>query len=147
MQLKPNLVERIGYVDKRFNQLREKFSVFLTNLDYFAEPKCHIPGVKVTKAADGLSCSVAFATVVIEDRFLVSMRKDGSGPTGHVICTLEAPLFMEEVPLLGSFTFKGKGTTDFEPPANADPIEIDTHAAELVMHFVELALQRPMPTT
>lgn len=136
MHLTVNVLDRISNAERRFERLRQKFAIFIRNLEFFTEPRCPVRGVAVATTADGNFCTVSFATVVVGFRLLFSLSSDGAA-AGRVVCTLEAPIFTEIKPVLGSFKFNPQGFTDFEVTEGADLIEMEQHAAELVLHFVK----------
>lgn len=144
MRLTANIVDRLSNAERRFVRLKEKFSVFVRQLEFFSEPRCPVRGVVITASSDGNFCTASFTTVTVGFRLLFTLAPNDVA-AGKVVCTLEAPVFTETKPVLGSFTFKPQGLTDFEVAEGADPIDMEQHAIELVLHFVNAALERPEP--
>lgn len=141
MHLTDNLVDRLSNVDRRFERLKEKFFDFVRQLEFFSEPRCPVRGVVVISSLDETFFSASFATVTVGFRLILNLTPDAVA-SGKVVCTLESPIFTENKPLLGFFTFKPSGITNFEVPAEEDPIDIEQHAVEIVLHFVNAALER-----
>lgn len=144
MRLTPNLLDRFINAERRFERIEERFAAFQKQLDFFGESRCPLRGIKVEKSADGLACKLAFPTVSVAFRLLLSLTATGIA-TGKVVCTLEEPRFATDTPVLGSFTFNVQGVTDLEVHEDADVIDIEQHAIELALHFINAALERDEP--
>lgn len=145
MLLRPISEDRAIEFHARYLRLRERFGAFLAGLDWLVQANCPIKGVVVAKAPDGDACSISFTTVTIRLAFAMSISADSGVPTGNVVCTLMAPAFQVEPPVIASFTFNGNGTTNFEVPQGEDPVNMSTYAVDIALHLLGVALARPMP--
>lgn len=144
MQFKPLLQGQLIDLHNSHQRLRAKFNAFLTELEWFHEPDCPTPGVVVTRAQDGQSCTVAFASIVLHLHFAMRLEPNSGFPVGQVTCRVPASSLGAPPPIIGSFTFKGNGRTDFEVGQEADPIEIEQHATSIAAQFLAIALARPI---
>ena len=144
MQLTERVGPRLDRAGQRFEQLKRPFQAFIERLACFAAPRCEVRGVVVTPTPDEFYFTVSFTTVTVGFRFLLALEAN-SVAHGRVVCTLEKPTFTETKPVLGSFTFNGQGETDFEVAEGVDKLDIDFFAPEIVLHFINAALERPAP--
>ena len=140
MKLQTDLLNRFKSADRRFDRFTENFAAFTMALDDFADAQCPVRGVKITKSDDPHFFAVAYRTVTIDIRMLCELSDTGTA-TARVICTLARPSFAMERKVLGSFTFDGQGVTDHEVDEGDDPVGMDYMAHEIVLSFVQLALQ------
>lgn len=141
MKLQSKLVDRFAIAERRFDQLTEKFAAFTKTLEFFAEPRCPVRGVLITKTEDPLFLVVTYRTAVIGIRMLCELTETGTA-SARIVCTLEKPSFSAEKQLLGSFSFNGQGFTDHEVAEGEDPVEVEYMAPEIVLSLLHLALQR-----
>ncbi|MCK6407427.1 MAG: hypothetical protein L6Q60_15625, partial [Rhodocyclaceae bacterium] len=72
---------------------------------------------------------------------LLAAPKNG----GITVCSRQIPGLYKERDILDSFTFLGNGSTDINVEQGRDPIEMEYHAIEIVLHFVQMAIQKPLP--
>lgn len=144
MKLTANIFNTFINIERRHIRLKEAFTEFTKQQQFFSESKCPIHGVMVTLSEEGEHFDVAFATIKVRFQFLVSCTIDGP-VVGKVVCILQQPSFTETQPVIGAFTFNAQGITDFETPAGADQIELSNQAFEIVLHFLNLALEYPSP--
>ena len=140
MKLQTDLVNRFKSADRRFDRFTEHFVAFTTALDDFADAQCPVRGVKITKSDDLHSFAVTYRTVTIDIRMLCELSDTGTA-TARVICTLARPSFSLDSKVLGSFGFDGQGISDHEVAEGDDPVGMDHMAREIVLSFVQLALQ------
>lgn len=61
------------------------------------------------------------------------------------MCSRQIPGLYKDSDILGSFTFLGNGHTDFEVEPGRDPIELEYDAEKIVLHFLNLAIDKPLP--
>ena len=140
MKLQTDLLNRFKSADRRFDRFTENFAAFTMALDYFADAQCPVRGVKITKSDDLHSFAVTYRTVTIDIRMFCELSASGTA-TARVICTLARPSFALERKVLGSFSFDLQGITDHEVDEGDDPVGMDHMAPEIVLSFVQLALQ------
>lgn len=144
MKLTNDLFKRMNTAGRRFVGVKQQFSSFTNQLEYFLQPSCPVSGVTIAPSQDGCFVLAAFTTVTVGFRLLHTLEAER--PTmGKVICTLEQPTFTEDKPVIGSFTFGPNGLTDIEAPDEADPIDLTFCACDIVLHFINMALERPTP--
>lgn len=141
MKLTQNVVDRLISAQSRLSRIRGQFERFYKSLDFLAEPNCPIHGITLTKTGDASFCIVSFETVSVGLRFLQTFNSSGLA-SGRMVATLESPKFTATPTVLGSVTFNPQGLTDFEFEDGADPLDMDTHAVVIALHFVHLALER-----
>lgn len=144
MQFKPLSQGQMIDIHQRHQRLRAKFDAFVTELEWFHEPTCPVPGIAVTKAQDGQSCTVAFASVTLHLNFAMRMEPENNVPVGHVTCRVPASSLGAPPPIIGGFTFNGSGRTKFDASTDSDPIGIEEHAGSILTHFLAIALARPI---
>jgi hypothetical protein len=142
MQLRQNQLNQLNGAQNRFLKLRDQFKTFVGQLEFFGNPRCPVQGVSVSGLADDLSFLVQFATIQLSMRLHLEVGDQGVAK-GKVLVHLHKPWLNNDTPvLLGSFTFNGQGVTDIQDASGQDPAEMDTHAPEIVAHFLGLALQQ-----
>ena len=140
MKLNPQALERLAQADARFNRFDERFKTFLQQLSFFNEPRCPIKGIAVEVAPDERGFSAKYRTITIAFRMLFQLSAQGT-PSARVECSLEEPKEGKNKVILGTFTFNPLGATNFEPGPDADPIDLEGMAAEILLHFIQLALE------
>lgn len=141
MKLTNDVANRFANATPRLARIRGQFGLFYKSLDFLSEPKCPFHGMTVTKTDDMSFCTVSFETVSVGFRFLQTFNSSGVA-SGRVVATLESPRFAAVPTVLGAVTFNAQGLTDFEFEEGADPLDMDTHAVVIALHFVHLALER-----
>ena len=140
MKLTPDAFNRLIQTDPRFNRFDEKFKLFLQQLTFFNEPRCPLKGAVVEAAADARAVTVKYRTVTLTLRLLFQLNEQNS-PLARVEASIVRPGDSKSIENLGAFTFNPQGSTDFEPEADGDPIDLEGKALEIVVHFLTLALK------
>lgn len=138
MKLDPKTAERLIHAARRFDRIEQRFAEFKVALDWFKDPQGPLRSVTVELADDPRCIIVSFAAIKMSLRLLLVIPDSGVA-TGQVICTKVLPKFDVVDPVLASFTFDAQGRTSFEVGANGDPVEMEQHAVDIVLHLVELA--------
>lgn len=141
MKLQTNIFDHFSNAERRFAQFGPRFSAFVETLEFFQEPRCPVPRVKIKKTDDPLHFVVEYRTVSVGFRMLCELS-EASVASARVVCVIEKPSFTAEKRILGSFTFNAQGLADFKVSGDADPIDIQYMAPEIVLHFLHLALER-----
>lgn len=138
MKLDPKTPERLIHAARRFDRIEQRFAEFKVALDWFKDPQGPLRSVTVELDDDPRCLTVSFATIKIALRLLLVIPDSGIA-TGQVICTKVLPKIDVVDPVLASFAFDAQGRTSFEVGANSDPVEMEQHAVDIVLHLVELA--------
>lgn len=146
MELTKNVIERIAHVDKRYVRFRQVFATFVERAQLLVGPDSNIKGLRLETSAQENILDVFFAEMQIRFLLLVCYGEDGS-PRGRVVCSREIPNLSDTNDILGSFSFSGQGATDFDVEQGHDPVEMEYHAIEIVLHFLNLAIGKPLPRT
>ena len=138
MRLDPRTPDRLTHAARRFERIEQRFAEFNVALEWFKSPQCPLRQVTVEHGGDSRSVIVSFGTTKVVLRLLLVLPEDGVA-AGQVICTRSQPSLGAVEPMITSFTFDAQGRTSFEVGADGDPIEMEQHAAEIMMHVLEVA--------
>lgn len=140
MKLDPKTPDRLIHAARRFDRIEQRFAEFKVALDWFKDPQGPLRSVTVELGDDPRCITVSFATIKVALRLLLVIPDSGIA-TGQVICTKVLPKFGVVDRVLASFTFDAQGRTSFVAGANDDPVEMEQHAVEIALHFLELAVR------
>lgn len=134
-------VRTLERVSRRYDQLKVHFADFAKSLDYFANPRPDVPGVKIT-VIDTNTVTATLADITVRFNLLPLLTADNV-IKGRVICRLENEEFRKngDRPLLGTFTFGGNGKTDFRSAESEDEVMVQYNAVEIAVHYLALALR------
>ena len=144
MRLDPKTPDRFIHAARRFERIEQRFADFKAALEWFGSPQCPLSSVTVEPGDDSRCVIASFGTTKVVLRLLLVLPEDGVA-TGQVICIRALPKIGVVDPTLTSFTFDAQGRTSFELGEDGDPIEIEQHAVEIMMHVLEAAV-RPIET-
>lgn len=144
MQISPKVVDEIIYLERRHTRLTQIFSVFVERAQYLVGENSPLKGFKMQVSPDSSSFDVIFAGLHVRFQLLPGYAADGS-VLGRVVCSRQISGLYKDNDILGYFTFLGNGNTDFNIEQGCDPIEMEYHAIEIVLHFVQMAIQKPLP--
>lgn len=144
MELTKNVAEKVMRAERYYRRLKQVFAGFVERASFIEDAQCSVKGIKLTTSPAGDSLEVSVAGIHVRFVFLLCYESDGT-PRGKIICTREVPVISDNKDILGSFTFSGQGITDFEVNDGGDQIEMEYHALEIVMHFVDFAIAKPLP--
>lgn len=143
MQISHKVVDEIIHVERRYTRLTQIFAGFVERAKYLVGENSPLKAFKLKVSADENSLDAIFAGIHLRFQLLPGYGEDGS-VRGRVVCSRQVPGLYKESDILGSFTFLGNGNTDFEVEQGSDPIEMEYHAIEIVLHFVQMAIQKPL---
>jgi hypothetical protein len=138
MKLDPKTPDRLIHAARRFDRIEQRFAEFKVALEWFKRPEGPLSSVTVELGDDPRCVAVSFATIKVDLQLLLVIPDNGVA-TGQVICTKVLPKYGELDQVLASFTFDAQGRTSFVVGANDDPVEVEQHAVEIVLHLLELA--------
>lgn len=144
MKLTDKVFDRIDHVGRRYAQFSEIFAQFLKGCTYLTDPSSPVKGIALSVSLDQNHFDVLFAGMVVRFHFVAGYGAD-SALTGRVIVIRVSPTFSDTPDIIGSFLFNGQGITDFEVSDGSDKLEIEYNAAEIVLHFLDQALAKPLP--
>lgn len=144
MQISHKVVDEIIHVERRYARLAQIFAEFVERAQYLAGENSPLKTLKLQVSADGNSLDAIFAGIHLRFQLLPVYGEDGS-VRGRVVCSRQVPGLYKDSDVLGSFTFFGNGNTDFNVEEGGDPIDMEYHAIEIVLHFVQMAIQKPLP--
>ena len=144
MQISPKVVDEINHLERRYTRLAQVFAVFVERARYLVGENSPLKVLKMQVSADGSSLDAIFAGIHVRFQLLPSYAADGS-VLGRVVCSRQISGLYKDNDILGCFTFLGNGNTDFNVDQGSDPIEMEYHAIEIVLHFVQMAIQKPLP--
>lgn len=128
---------------RRYSDLKARFDSFFNEAQYLLDPSSKIVNLSFDAVLDKNYFEVSFAGMQLRFQFVPSFLEDGS-LHGTVYCLRESPNFTESKDIIGTFTFNGRGITNFEVDDGNDALEIGYNAAEIIMHFVNQALAKPL---
>ncbi len=143
MKISHKVVDEIIHIERRYTRLTQIFAGFVERAQYLVGENSRLKVLKLKVSADGSSLDAIFAGIHLRFQLLPGYGEDGS-VRGWVVCSRQIPGLYKESDILGSFTFLGNGNTDFEVEQGGDPIEMEYHAIEIVLHFVQMAIQKPL---
>lgn len=144
MKLTEKVFDRIDHVARRFARFSEGFAGFLKGAEYLTEPSSPIKGLSFNAALDKNFFEALFAGMTIRFCFFVAYGTDGV-LAGHVVVIRVRPTFSDTPDIIGSFSFNSHGITDFDTLDGNDKLEISYNAAEIILHFLDQALAKPLP--
>jgi hypothetical protein len=144
MQINNDVINEIACVDKRFTRLAQVFAGFVERARYLVQEKSPFKALKLEVSADGNCLDAIFAGIRVRFQLLPGYGEDRS-VRGRVMCSRQIPGLYKDSDILGSFTFLGNANTDFEAEPGHDPIELEYDADKIVLYFVDLAIDKPLP--
>ena len=144
MKLISKVFDRAAYAQKRYGRLNEHFVQFLAGAAFLTEPASPVKGLAFSEALNANYFDAFFLGMQIRFRLHAYYGSDDA-LLGKVVVVREVPTFSEVSDIIGSFSFNGQGTTDFEVAEGADNIEMKYSAAEIILHFLDLSLGKPLP--
>lgn len=143
MRISNNVLDEISHVDRRYTRLARIFAGFVERAQYLVGENSPLKWLKLEVSSGGNCLDAVFADLHVRFQLLPSYGEDGS-VRGRVVCSREIPHLYKDSDILGSFTFSADGNTDFDVEPGRDPVEIEYHANNIVLHFVHLAIQKPL---
>lgn len=143
MQISHKVVDEITNFERRYTRLTQIFVDFVERAHYLVGEHSPLKALKLKVSVDGSSLEAIFAGIHLRFQLLPGYGEDGS-VRGRVVCSRQIPGLYKESDILGSFTFLGNGNTDFEVEQGSYPIDMEYHAIEIVLHFVQMAIQKPL---
>jgi len=144
MQISNKVIEEIALVDRRFTRFLQIFAGFVERAQYLIEENSKFKSFQLEISAEGNRLDAIFAGIRVRYQLLPSYGEDRS-VRGRVMCLRQIPGLCDDNDILGSFTFMGNGITDFEVEPGHDPIELENDAVKIVLHFIALAIDKPLP--
>ncbi len=144
MKLTEKVFDRIDHVARRYARFKEGFASFLKGTEYLTDSSSPIKGLSLIASLDENHFDVLFVGITIRFSFLVVYGTDGI-LSGRVVVVRVSPTFSDKKDIIGSFSFNSQGTTDFETLDGNDKLDIGYNAAEIVLHFLDQALAKPVP--
>lgn len=143
MKLIPNNHEKSIQTGRRYLELKARFDSFFNGAQYLLDPSSKIVNLSFDASLDNNYFNVLFAGMQLRFQFVPSLLEDSS-LHGVVYCLRESPKFIESKDIIGTFIFNGRGITDFEVDDGNDRLEIEYNAGDIIMHFVNQALAKPL---
>lgn len=144
MQISNEIVNEIARLNKRFTRLAQVFAGFVERAHYLVGEESPFKALKLEASTDGNFLDATFAGIRVRFQLLPGYGEDRS-VRGRVMCSRQIPGLYKDSDILGSFTFLGNGHTDFEVEPGRDPIELEYDAEKIVLHFLNLAIDKPLP--
>lgn len=141
MELTKRAETRIVHAERQYLRLNRVFSSFVERASFLEGSQSPLTTFKPLASPDGDSLDVVGVGIHLKFVFLLCYGQDGT-PKGRVVCLRETPRFSEAKDIIGSFTFSGSGTTDFEIKDGEDTVEMDYHTIEIILHFVDQAIAK-----
>jgi hypothetical protein len=143
MKLIPNSHDKMIHVSRRYLDLKARFDGFFNGAQYLLDPSSKIVNLAFDTALEKDYFDVLFTGMQIRFKFIPFALEDGS-LHGSVYCLRESPRFIESKDIIANFTFNGRGITNFEVDEGSDALEIEYNAGDIIMHFVNQALAKPL---
>lgn len=143
MQISHKVVDEIVHLERRYTRLTQIFVGFVEGAQYLVGETSPLKVLKLKAAADGSSLDAIFAGIHLRFKLLPGYGEDGA-VRGLVVCTRQIPEIYKDSDILGCFTFLGNGNTDFEVEQGRAPIHMEYDAVDILLHFVHLAIQKPL---
>jgi len=144
MKLTENVYDRADHAAKRYARFKEAFACFLKGAAHLTEPTFPIKGLSIGPFLDTNQFDVTFVGMTIRFRFLMLYDTDNT-LTGRVVVARNPPAFSDTPEIIGAFSFNGHGITDFEIDEDRDKLGIEYYASEIILHFLDKALAKPLP--
>lgn len=130
-------------ISRRYPDLKARFDSFFNGAQYLLAPASSIVNLSFEANLDKNYFDVLFAGMRLRFKFIPFTLEDSS-LHGSVFCLRESPKFIESKDIIGTFTFNGRGITNFEVDDGNDALEIEYNAGDIIMHFVNQALAKPL---
>ena len=144
MQISDKIFEQITYVEKRYAKFKQIFAIFVESAQDLVGENSPLKALKLEASAEGNCLDVFFAGIHM--RFLLlPCYGEGESARGRVVCSRNIPTLYKDSDILGSFTFSTDGSTDFDTAPGRDLIEMEYDATKIVLHFVHMAINKPLP--
>lgn len=144
MQISDKIFEQIAQVDKRYTRFTQIFAGFVERALGLVGENSQFKALKLEVSPDGNYFDCFFTGLRVRFQLLPGYGEDGS-TRGRIVCSRDIPTLYKDSDILGSFTFSVNGTTDFSFAPDRDPIEMEYDATRIVLHFVHMAIQKPLP--
>lgn len=144
MQISDKIFEQIAYVDKRHTKFSQIFAGFVESALHLEGENSPLKALKLEAFAEGNCLDVFFAGMHVR-LLLLPCYGEGESTRGRVVCSRDIPTLYKDSDILGSFTFSMDGSTDFDTTPGHDLIEMEYDATKIVLHFVHMAIKKPLP--
>ena len=129
------VLKRSASAHLQYARLKQAFKEFVdAGSAYLARPDPPIAGIKLEVNLHENYFDVFFVGMHVRFQFLVRKGTDGA-MIGAVVVVRKSPTFSNEPDLIGSFMLTPEGKTEYE----------DATAAEVVLHWLDEALEHQMP--
>lgn len=143
MKLTEKVFDRIAHVARHYSRIQDRFASFLKETEYLTKSSSPIKGLSINASLEDNYFDVLFAGMTIRFSLLVTYSSDGVS-SGRVVVVRVSPVFSDKKDIIGSFTFNGQGITDFESADDNDKLDIGYNASEIVLHFIDQAIAKPL---
>ena len=144
MRLDPRPPDRLIHAARRFERIEQRFAEFSGALAWFKSPQCPLRQVTVEQGEDPRCVIASFGTTRVVLRLHLVLPDDGVA-AGQVICIRSQPKLGTADSLVTWFMFDAHGRTSFELGADGDPVEMEQHAVEILLHVLEAATRPVEP--
>lgn len=143
MKIDTNVVQRMAQVERKLNRFRAVFSGFIEGAKWLKQPSFPVQGIELQASPQNDYLDVFFSGVCIRFMLILAYREDGE-ICGRVLCLRQIPVLSDKRDVIGTFSFSGQGTTDFEVDVGDDPIDMEYCAGVIVLHYFDQAIKLPL---
>lgn len=144
MKLPEKINERASFAAKRYAKLKDIFGQFFAeSARCLGDARSPVKGVDLVPSLDANYFDASFVGMKIRFLFSAQYNTDNS-LMGQIVALRENQKSSNTLEVIGRLSFDGQGITDFEEADGNEKLEITHIAPEIILHFFEQALSKPM---
>lgn len=143
MKIDENIHGKAITIGRRYAQLKAAFENLYIGGQYLVEPASKLESFRFEPSLEKGYFDVFYSGLQVRFQFSPYYAEDDA-VQGKVLCYREHPKFSKEPDLIGSFTFNGRGITDFEVIEGRDKLEMEVDGGDIILHFIDAALAKPL---
>ena len=144
MKLTENVYNRIVATQKQHIRLKALFfENFKRGAEFLTDEEAPIKGLTLTPSLEGNYFDISYLDMQIRFAFFTYYGADDV-LTGKVVALRKITALTSITDVIGNFSFDIDETTDFEVAEGDKKIEIGYRSKDILLHFIELAILKPM---
>ena len=145
MKLTTDIISRIDNTQKQHRRMK---AIFLGNFrrgaEFLTDEEGLFKELSLGSSLEENYFDIFFLEMQIRFHFSTCYGADDA-LTGNVAVLRQSPTFTKTPDVIGNFSFNIEGITDFEVAEGNDRIELGRYSKEIILHFINQALLKPLP--
>ena len=145
MKLTEDVLNRTVDAQKKHRRMKAIFfENFRRGAEFLTDEEGPIKELMLGSSPEENYFDIFFLEMQIRFRFFTCYGADDA-LTGKVVVLRQSPALSKIPDVIGGFSFDAEGITDIEAAEGNGKIEIGRSAQQIILHFIDQALLKPLP--